>query len=60
MFNFEFLEAEQMIVVKNKKTFFKTESENHFPPRLTLQLWDDDLISKDDYLSEFEFFVIPT
>ena len=54
VFHFDFLEAEEMIVVKKDSGIFTSgDSEDHRPPRFTMQLWDNDLILSDDYLSKF-------
>ncbi|MCL4135524.1 UNVERIFIED_CONTAM: hypothetical protein GTU68_054722, partial [Idotea baltica] len=53
VFPFDFLEAEQMMVVTKKMSLLSSkEAQETRPPHLTLQLWDNDLILSDDYLSE--------
>lgn len=48
---FEYLVAEQKIVVRKKESPFSwDESETKIPARLTLQVWDADHISADDFL----------
>lgn len=47
------MEAEQCMVVSRKNHFFSIDdTEERRPPQLTLQLWDNDLILHDDYLSK--------
>ncbi|XP_033118716.1 otoferlin-like isoform X3 [Anneissia japonica] len=51
IFPFEYLEAEQKIVVKKKESMLSIdETEYKLPPRLTLQVWDADAFSADDFL----------
>ncbi|KAK7086142.1 hypothetical protein SK128_016539 [Halocaridina rubra] len=53
VYNLDMLEAEQMMVVEHKEHAWSLKStEQRRPPQLTLQLWDNDLILRDDYLSE--------
>jgi len=48
---FDYLVAEQRIVVKRKESVFSwDESELKMPAALTLQVWDADHISSDDFL----------
>ncbi|XP_037084395.1 myoferlin-like isoform X2 [Pollicipes pollicipes] len=55
VFNLDYLEAERMIVIKSKEHFWSLdEREDHRPPKLMFQIWDNDLISKDDYIGELE------
>ena len=55
---FSYLEAEGMIVRSEKAGFFSsTETRDLVPPRLKIQLWDDDVISRDDQLGKnLKFF----
>ena len=49
----EYIEAEQCMVVSSKTHFYSLdETEERRPPQLTLQLWDNDLILHDDFLSK--------
>ena len=51
LFPFEFLKAEEKIVYKKRVSIFDLEeSEIKVPPKLTIQVWDADLISSDDFL----------
>ncbi|XP_076047725.1 myoferlin-like isoform X2 [Oratosquilla oratoria] len=53
LFPLEYLEAEQSMVIKRREhTFSLDKTEERRPPQLTLQLWDNDLLLSDDYLSE--------
>ncbi|XP_043245484.1 myoferlin-like isoform X4 [Amphibalanus amphitrite] len=55
VFDINYLEAERMIVIKSKDHFWSlAEREEHRPPKLMFQIWDNDLISKDDYIGEIE------
>lgn len=51
VFPFEYLPPEQVMVVKKKQHFYSlTKTEVHVPPRLTMQVWDNDLFSPDDFI----------
>eukprot|EP00040_Diaphanoeca_grandis_P011572 m.59384 g.59384 ORF g.59384 m.59384 type:complete len:2246 (-) comp22699_c2_seq1:263-7000(-) len=52
---FHYLPSEQNIVVKKKASFLSWNAEEmRVPPILVMQIWDNDLFSKDDYLGEVE------
>lgn len=47
----EYLPTEKVMVVKKKEHFYNlTKTEKHLPPILTVQIWDNDLFSPDDFL----------
>ena len=51
VFPFEYLAAEEKIVITKKESLFSwDDSITKVPPRLTLQVWDADSFSKDDFL----------
>ncbi|XP_072931489.1 otoferlin [Epargyreus clarus] len=51
VFPFDYLEAEERIVITRKETMFSwDESELKIPARLELQVWDADHFSADDFL----------
>ena len=51
MFPFEYLKAEEKIMFRKKNSVFDlTETEVKCPATLTLQVWDADIVSADDYL----------
>ena len=51
VFPFEYLPQEKVMVVKKKEHFYSLDTtERRLPPRLSLQIWDNDLISPDDVL----------
>ncbi|CAG0926242.1 unnamed protein product [Notodromas monacha] len=52
VFSFDYLEAEQVIVHKETKGLWKDSRELKVPPRLVLQIWDDDKFSRDDQLGK--------
>ena len=53
VFPFEYLPPERVVVVKKKEHFYSlTKTEIQVPPRLTLQVWDNDLFSPDDFIGE--------
>ncbi|XP_064114142.1 myoferlin-like [Macrobrachium nipponense] len=53
VYHLEMIEAEQVMVVEHKEHAWSLKStQQRRPPQLTLQLWDNDLIMRDDYLSE--------
>ncbi|CAI8014042.1 Myoferlin [Geodia barretti] len=59
VFPFEYLPPEQVIVIKKKQHFYSlTKTEVHVAPRLTLQVWDNDLFSPDDFIGTIDFNLI--
>ena len=51
VYPFEYLKAEEKVVIKKKEGIFDLEeSESKVPARLNLSVWDADLVSADDYL----------
>jgi hypothetical protein len=53
VFPFDYLPAEQCMVIKKKEHFWNLdETEQKLPPTLMLQIWDNDLFSADDYLGK--------
>ena len=51
IFPFDYLVAEEKIVISRKETLFSwDETETKIPARLNLQVWDADLFSSDDFL----------
>ncbi|XP_077991695.1 otoferlin-like [Glandiceps talaboti] len=51
LFPFDYLAAEEKIVISKKESLFSwDESEYKIPPRLNLQVWDADHFSADDFL----------
>ena len=51
IYPFEYLSAEEKMVIKKKESAFSLdETEYKVPPRLTLQVWDADHFSADDFL----------
>ncbi|KAK7910021.1 hypothetical protein WMY93_014705 [Mugilogobius chulae] len=51
VFPFYYLPAEQLCVVDKKDYFWSLDkSETKIPPKLTIQIWDNDKFSFDDYL----------
>ena len=41
------------MVIKKKQHFYSlTKTEVHVPPRFTMQVWDNDLFSPDDFIGE--------
>ena len=54
VFPLEYLPAEKVMVVKKKEHFYSlTKSERRLPPILTMQVWDNDLFSPDDFLGMY-------
>ncbi|XP_047135991.1 otoferlin isoform X1 [Hydra vulgaris] len=53
VFPFQYQKAEEKIVIKKKANFFSwDESEEKVPSRLTLQVWDADAFSADDFIGD--------
>ncbi|XP_055527083.1 otoferlin [Wyeomyia smithii] len=51
VFPLNYSSAETMMVVTRKKSFYEQlETEEKVPPLLTVQVWDNDLFSRDDFL----------
>uniref|UniRef100_A0A3B3WXK2 C2 domain-containing protein n=1 Tax=Poecilia mexicana TaxID=48701 RepID=A0A3B3WXK2_9TELE len=55
VFPFDYLVAEEKIVISKKESMFSwDETEYKIPPRLTMQVWDADHFSADDFLGAIE------
>ncbi|XP_028629303.1 myoferlin isoform X2 [Grammomys surdaster] len=55
VFPFEYLPAEQLCIVAKKEHFWSIDqTEFRVPPRLIIQIWDNDKFSLDDYLGFLE------
>ncbi|XP_041645504.1 myoferlin [Cheilinus undulatus] len=55
IFGFEYLPAEQLCVVSRKEHFWNLDkTEFRIPPKLIIQIWDNDKFSLDDYLGSIE------
>ncbi|XP_078269853.1 myoferlin-like [Rhinoraja longicauda] len=55
IFPFEYLPAEQLCVVSKKENFWSLDkTEFRTPPKLFIQIWDNDKFSMDDYLGFLE------
>lgn len=55
IFPFEYIAAEQCLVIKRKEHFWSLdETENREPPVLMVQIWDNDKFSADDFLGTLE------
>ncbi|XP_070771991.1 myoferlin isoform X2 [Enoplosus armatus] len=55
IFGFDYLPAEQLCVVSRKEHFWNLDkTEFRIPPKLILQIWDNDKFSLDDYLGSVE------
>jgi myoferlin len=55
VFKFEYQPSDDAIVVKQKTHFYSLGKEEvRLPPILTLQVWDNDIFSRDDYIGSLE------
>ncbi|KAM8837558.1 myoferlin-like [Spinachia spinachia] len=55
VFDFEYLPAEQLCLVSKKEQFWSLDkTEFRIPPKLIVQIWDNDKFSLDDYLGTVE------
>ncbi|KAG7226386.1 hypothetical protein INR49_013797 [Caranx melampygus] len=55
VFEFDYLPAEQLCLVSKKEHFWSLDkSEFRIPPKLIVQIWDNDKFSLDDYLGTVE------
>ncbi|KAF1375699.1 hypothetical protein PFLUV_G00222910 [Perca fluviatilis] len=55
IFGFDYLPAEQLCVVSRKEHFWNLDkTEFRIPPKLIIQIWDNDKFSMDDYLGSIE------
>ncbi|XP_029977701.1 myoferlin-like isoform X3 [Sphaeramia orbicularis] len=55
VFEFEYLPAEQLCLVSKKEHFWSLDkTEFRIPPKLIIQIWDNDKFSLDDYLGMVE------
>ena len=51
LFPFEYLPQEKVMVVRKKEHFYSLDTtERRLPPRLTIQVWDNDLFNPDDFI----------
>lgn len=58
VFPLEFLTTENKLVIRKKESIFSSdETEIKIPCRLTLQVWDNDTFSRDDFLGKMTFDV---
>ncbi|KAM9716080.1 myoferlin-like isoform 2-T2 [Menidia menidia] len=55
VFGFDYLPAEQLCLVSKKEHFWNLDkTEFRIPPKLIVQIWDNDKFSLDDYLGTLE------
>ncbi|KAM4715581.1 myoferlin-like [Anableps anableps] len=55
IFGFDYLPAEQLCLISKKEHFWSLDNtEFRIPPRLMVQIWDNDKFSLDDYLGMLE------
>ncbi|XP_057704394.1 myoferlin [Corythoichthys intestinalis] len=55
VFAFDYLPAEQLCVVSRREHFWNLDkTEFRIPPKLIIQIWDNDKFSLDDYLGSIE------
>ncbi|KAK3573905.1 hypothetical protein QTP86_033047 [Hemibagrus guttatus] len=59
VFGFDYLPAEQLCLVSKKDHFWSLDkTEFRTPPKLTIQIWDNDKFSLDDYLGTVELDLV--
>uniref|UniRef100_A0A8B9L3L2 Myoferlin like n=1 Tax=Astyanax mexicanus TaxID=7994 RepID=A0A8B9L3L2_ASTMX len=59
VFGFDYLPAEQLCLVSRKEHFWSLDkTEFRIPPKLIIQIWDNDKFSLDDYLGTVELDLI--
>ncbi|XP_044069652.1 myoferlin isoform X2 [Siniperca chuatsi] len=59
IFEFDYLPAEQLCVVSRKQHFWNLDkTEFRIPPKLIIQIWDNDKFSLDDYLGSVELDLV--
>ncbi|XP_058241621.1 myoferlin isoform X2 [Hemibagrus wyckioides] len=59
VFGFDYLPAEQLCLVSKKDHFWSLDkTEFRIPPKLIIQIWDNDKFSLDDYLGTVELDLI--
>ncbi|XP_030629096.1 myoferlin [Chanos chanos] len=55
VFKFDYLPAEQLCLISKKEHFWSLDkTEFRIPPKLVVQIWDNDKFSPDDYLGNIE------
>ncbi|KAL5475170.1 hypothetical protein EMCRGX_G027237 [Ephydatia muelleri] len=55
VFEFDYLPSEHVMVIKKKEHFYSLDkTESFLPPRITMQVWDNDLISADDFIGTID------
>ncbi|EDO28302.1 predicted protein, partial [Nematostella vectensis] len=55
IFPFSYVPAEKIVVMKKKRHIWSLDTtEERFPPRLIIQIWDNDIFSPDDFLGQLE------
>ena len=55
VYPFEYIPQEKVIVVRKKEHFWSLDkTERRIPPRLTLQVWDNDLFNPDDFIGTLD------
>ncbi|XP_005991617.1 myoferlin isoform X1 [Latimeria chalumnae] len=61
VFPFDYLPAEQLCVISRKEHFWSLDkTEFKTPPKLIIQIWDNDKFSLDDYLGTVELDLLHT
>ena len=54
-----YLPAEKIMVVRKKEHFWSLdETEERVPPRLIVQVWDNDQFSPDDFLGRSDLMIL--
>ena len=53
VFPLEYIQAENVMIVKKKAHFYSlAKKDDQLPPKFTMQIWDNDHFTPDDFIGE--------